>query len=498
MKRLSKYQIANKKYISRLNTFTKGDKTAHEVLDAILIGQNRYMRSSHIETATYDPTWIKNIEDCIPALGEIVKNPRKVTKTVTNIVPVELAKKTNDESVRHLASHSQYVKNIDEQGNIIPNKILNIASDDDFLTYENKFISTLIKRLLIFVEKRYEFVVNFFPLKQVDSLSYKSKAVVDGSIVEIETKVKVTKSAPEEMTDKNNEYLKRIEKIRTYILYYYGSDFMRMLKNERDVRGPILQTNIIRKNPLYHKCYLLYKYIEGYNHLGVDYKVNETYQDMKEKDMHILDQVAVTNFLSLKPERETNFPIAKSKVYKPRILKTCDDDPFFYGPVLTGNIEFLRVDDEYFQELEKANEVLPTHMTKQEKEYHEEDIKKKKELEKKKKAAAALKKRKEKEAKEFEKQQKILIEEEKKRLARIQAKEEEMRRKREKDIIEAARKDLKQTALKDKEVEEAAYEALKKEEEEARKALMEQNIEEEKAEDEENTNVEPQQEENNE
>lgn len=472
--RLSKYQVSAKKYNARRHTFVKNDKTAKEVFDALSIAQNKYMRSSRVESANYDPIWLNNIEGCIPELGEIIKNPRKVTKTVTSIVPIELAKKTNDESVRHLASHSQYVKNVDEMGNITPNKILNIASDDDYLTYENKFIATLIKRLMIFIEKRYEYITKFGPLKQVDSLFYKTKAVVDGSIVEIETKVKVSKSIDEKEAERNDNYIKRIERVRTYILYYYASDFMKMFKHERDVKSPILQTNIIRKNPLYRKCYQLFKYIENYTQLGIDYKVQETYQNLTDADLKTLDEMAVGNFLSLKPDRPTNFPLARSKVYKPRILKTCDDDPFFYGPLQHGNIEFLRVDDKYFEELEKTNEVLPEHMTKVEKEYHAEDIAKKKELEKQKKLAKALKARREKEEKEFEKQQKLLIEEEKKRLAKLKAEEEARKKKEEENRIAVARKDLKQEALTDK-IEVEIKKRNEEEIEKARQALLEES-----------------------
>ena len=39
---------------------------------------------------------------------------------------------------------------------------------------------------------------------------------------------------------------------------------MKKLKTEKDVHNPIIQTNIIRKNPLYHHCYEVYKFIERY------------------------------------------------------------------------------------------------------------------------------------------------------------------------------------------------------------------------------------------
>ena len=172
---LSKYQKSNKKLKERLATFVKHDKTSNEILDALNHGENKYLRSHRIETTNYDPKWLTMIEDCIPELGEIIKNPRKVTQTVTDIVPVELAKKTNAESVRHLASHTQYVKSVDEYGNVTPNKVLNIGTDDNYFIYENKFIATLVKRLVVFVEKRYEFLTKYVPLKETDVLMYKTR-----------------------------------------------------------------------------------------------------------------------------------------------------------------------------------------------------------------------------------------------------------------------------------------------------------------------------------
>ena len=72
----------------------------------------------------FNDEWIRKIEDCIYELGQIVNNPLEVTTTEGNIVPVELAKKINYESIQHLASHTQYIKDIDEEGNVVPSKIL--------------------------------------------------------------------------------------------------------------------------------------------------------------------------------------------------------------------------------------------------------------------------------------------------------------------------------------------------------------------------------------
>ena len=478
VKRASIYQKSNKKLLGRFDSFITRDQVSENIFNSINNGENVYLRSHRLESTNYDPKWLIKIEDCIPELGDIIKNPRKVTKTVTDIVPVELARKTNDESVRHLASHSQYVKSIAENGDIIPNKILNIGTDDDYITYENKFIATLVKRLVVFIEKRYEFITQFAPLKEIDVLKHKTKAVVDGSIVEIETKIKVTKSAHEDVEGESNAYIKRIERVRTYMLYYMGSDFMKMFKNEKDVRGQILQTNIIRKNPKYHKCYELYRYITSYNQLGIDYKVNEQYYHYTDDEMKDINKVAMSAFLSLNHDGPSKVALAKEKKYKPRILTSIDDDPFVYGPIINKPIMFLRADEEYFKEERKTIPEIIKRPTKEEAEYQKADVEKKKKLDEEERKIAALKKRREKELKEFEKKQAILLEQQRKREAARLAAEEARRRKEELDRIERARKELKATAIEDRKLEEEkrAEEQKRLEEEIQSRSGIEQDV----------------------
>ena len=252
-----------KKYLGKMDSLKK-EKKASEIFASLSAGKNSYMRIDRLENSNFDFSWIKEIEDCIYDLGEIIANPREVTKTVTNIVPVELARKTNAESVQHLASHTQYIKEVKEDGDVVPNKILNIGSEEDIHTYENRFIATLVRRLVLFIQKRYEFVRNFSILHDEEILYYKTKSIVDGADVEIETKIKVKSPSDTKAADMSNKAVERILKIREYVLYFYGSKFMKELKTERDVRNPIVMTNILRKNPKYNHCYRLYKFIEKY------------------------------------------------------------------------------------------------------------------------------------------------------------------------------------------------------------------------------------------
>ncbi|MBE6136465.1 MAG: hypothetical protein E7181_04280 [Erysipelotrichaceae bacterium] len=413
------------------------------ILDCFSNGKNQYMRSDRIESSSFEMSWINKIEECIPDLSDIINNPRTSTMSVSSIVPVELAKKTNAESVRHLASHTQYIKEINEKGDVIPSKVLNIANEHDLHTYENRFIATLIRKLVLFIEKRYEFIQKFAPLHDEEVLYFKSKTTIDGAQVEIETKVKVRSESETEVADISNRYVSRINEIREYILHFYKSPFMKALKTDKNVKAPILMTNIIRKNLKYHHCYELYRFIEKYDALGVAYRVDENLHDFSPVEMKQMAKVMATNYLALKAKDKTKYLKQTAKSYKPKVLTSLDDEPFVYGNLLKGPIEFLRVDQGYLDYLSSLHTVEPVpHANKQEKEYYKEELEAKKKAQKEKSELEKLVRRKKKEQAEFEKKAKAIVAQREKEEALARQKEEERQRLEEEARIEAMRQNI--------------------------------------------------------
>ena len=469
----------NRKYHSKMSQLIK-EQLEKEIFDALAAGKNSYMRLDRLASSSFDKSWIEVIEGVIFDLGEIIANPRLNTKVEGNIVPVELARKTGAESVQHLSSHTQYIKEIDEYGNVIPSKIMTMVNEDDIKTYENRFIATFVRRLLLFVEKRYEFVSQFAVLRNEEMLFVKNKSFVDGAEVEIETKIKVSYPNEDEMGLKSNAYIERIAKIREFILYFYNSSFMKQLKTERDVRNPILQTNIIRKNPKYHHCYEVYKFIEGYDQLGVNYKVDENFSIFNQEELDEINRTLFANYITLKGKELSHDHKTYTKVYKPKILTSSDDEMFVYGPLLNGPISFVRVDEQYQAYLDsKLRNDLPLHPTKKEKEYYADEYKAKAVNKEDQKQKENLLKRKIKEQKDFEKSvDKVLAAREKARLE-LEAIEKRIIEAEENARLAEARKHIVAASLLEKEAVELKQdrEQLEKEQqelEEAKKALEEE------------------------
>ena len=437
-------------YVEKMESID--DSYFKKVNKDLLNGQNSYLRMRMKGSSFFNDEWIKKIEDCIYELGQIVNNPFEVTTTEGSITPIELAKKINYESVQHLASHSQYIKEIDEMGNVIPAKILSQFHKEELHTYENRFIATFIRRLVLFVEKRYEFIRSTVNFNTKDIFYIKNKSIVDGQEVSIETKVTLKKENDDRESKIGKDFVERVEKMRTYVNYFYNSPFMKELKTEKDVRKPILQTNIIRKNPLYHKCYETFLFIERFSSLGVEYTSDESYKAFSEKERKELNYILASNLLSL-GLKESGHPYKKAtKVYKPRLLSSIDDEAFVYGDLVKGPISFVRADANYLKYLsERANvDKLPKKLTRHEREYFSDEIKYHKDSETEIKNIELLLKRTRREIIKWEKLidqyiEERNIEEEKEAKARL-----EQLRKEEANILEKKRAAIIAAALEDK------------------------------------------------
>ena len=435
-------------------------------------GHNSYLRMRMKGSSFFNDEWIKQIEGCLYELGQIINNPHEVTATEGVLTPIELAKKINYESIQHLASHSQYVKDIDEKGNVVPAKILSQLSKDELHTYENRFIATFIRRLVLFIEKRYEFIKTTVNFDSRDILYIKNKSVVNGQDVEIETKITVNKESDDNLTKIGKEYIARIEKMRTYINYYYTSPFMKELKNEKDVRRPILQTNIIRKNPLYHKCYETFLFIERFDSLGVQYTLDQNYQSFNEKQRHALNYILLSHLLSLESTKDFRPYKKNTKKYKPKVLSTLDDEIFTYSDSIKGPVKFVRVDDKYIEYLNsKVSKDIPDRPNKEEKQYYEEEIELKKNTIKHDKEVDKLLRRIRREIAKWEKKVAQLLVQQQIEDAELAKKQLEELRQQEEDILNRKRKEIVEAALADR-----VEEPVKEEEPQIEEAPMEEEI----------------------
>ena len=140
--------------VSTENALTERHEEYDDLLSAFAgEGELRFVKQKIIRSV--DESWVKAVEDCLPALDEVTRNPSHFIEETEELLPIERTKKVTTRSIRHLSQHTGLISRI-EGDVVIPSKLLNVFRDESVMTYENKFINTLLIRLYDFVVTRYE------------------------------------------------------------------------------------------------------------------------------------------------------------------------------------------------------------------------------------------------------------------------------------------------------------------------------------------------------
>ena len=255
----------------------------------------------------FDYGWLDIIEDCIPYIDNILRNPKRFIINEEEIVKVELARKVTVESVIHLTQHTNLIQKIEDNGDVKPSKILNINKEESMDTYENRFIFTLVNNLRMFFEQRLEVSGGNSYCFDKNSLKYEANTKVHGENLKISIDVSdVTRDIMEHTGDKGGLTLsERIRKAKTQIDGFFGAEMIQILArlHVSPVRSPIKKTNVILKNPNFRKAEELWNYIQSFESKDKRKKENREFFDkgiLKEEydQAFLMAFIANKNFIS--------------------------------------------------------------------------------------------------------------------------------------------------------------------------------------------------------
>ena len=215
-----------------------------------------------------DYEWVDKIEDVLPYIDNILRNPKRFIINEEEIVRVELSKNVTVESVIHLTQHTNLIQKIEDNGDVKPSKILNINKEESMDTYENRFIYTLLNNLRLFFEKRMEESSGESYCLDKNILQYEANSKVRGEDLKISVNlIDNSKEVKEQLGWKGNISLEeRLKIIKTQIDGFFGTELMTILSklHVAPVRSPIKKTNVILKNPNFRKAEELWNYIQSF------------------------------------------------------------------------------------------------------------------------------------------------------------------------------------------------------------------------------------------
>lgn len=205
--------------------------------------------------------WVNVFEKLLPYVEKILRNPKRFITTEEEIVKIESAKKVGVETVKHLAKHTNFIQDIDEDtGDVIPSKLLNVLKEETFNTYENRFIYTLIQRAEEFIKKKKENIKRNPRLKDNKKIEYVSSTYVGEERINVNVQLDTQLDTTLKLDRKIEE---RIKKVESSLRDLQFTEVYRALDKEGValVTPPIKKTNVILKNVNFQYAMNLWDYV---------------------------------------------------------------------------------------------------------------------------------------------------------------------------------------------------------------------------------------------
>ena len=270
-----------------------------EISGALASGDASIKMSEKKMLRALDEGWVRTIEDALPAINELMRRPSHFIAETEEILPMELTRKITGRSVVHLCQHTDYISSV-EGDRVTPSKLLNVFREDSVLTYENKFLNTLLAHLYFFVTRRYRIALEAGVDERVDCVRFEDSFFHDdarGKIcVSIELSEKLEDGNGVKKSFLGTPLWERVEKLNEIVKSYMDSDFVREM-GRNYVNPPILRTNAILKNKYFRQCLELWNFLEGYDESGYGITVSEAVRDPDDSYIRELYDSAATQYL---------------------------------------------------------------------------------------------------------------------------------------------------------------------------------------------------------
>ena len=328
-----------KRYYKKINTTFQGvnklDDFAKEYINLLESSKLELYQKERRERRVFDDSWLTKIEGILPIIDKLTRNPRESLKRVSEIVPVERAKKIDSETVRHLASNTQYIKRADRNGEIMPSKLLTSYSEQDLGTYENRFLMSLVDKIYTFIEIRFKLINHKMNTEYINYLKVKSEIEYQSAKIDYDITLRINRNMEEDgVAKKNQELFERMKELRDAITAYKASNFMRDMAAFPPVRPPIMKTNVILKNIEFSQCYELWMFIDTIDRIGYDVDIYERDVEFDEDYIRQVENSMLVLYATVANSQTEEFALSHEKPFvyrkekKPKVLTKIDEDEY--------------------------------------------------------------------------------------------------------------------------------------------------------------------------
>ena len=192
--------------------------------------------------------WLDMVEFTIPYIEKALIKQIKQIVTEEEIIKIELIKKVTVESVKHLSKNVNFVDQYDQNtGEVIPKKILNAYKEETFMTYENRFLFTLIRLIEDFMFLREKEGESQYKGKNTQKAKYQAEVKLKKEKIKVEVDYSTELSTT---AQKKDETLERIKELKKSLKMLKATELYQILASKRitPVKAPLKMTNVLLKN----------------------------------------------------------------------------------------------------------------------------------------------------------------------------------------------------------------------------------------------------------
>lgn len=299
-------------------------------MDMIKKAENEFQFSNRRSEKIIDPKWVDAVDEALGAFQNIISNPRNIIKEEELIVNVAHAKKGGQDVVRHLAQHGNLVSSYDyETRDVKPNKLMQKLRDDSNELYENRFIYTVLEAAHHFVRIRYDALFEVMgdefgaKLKMQSDLECASETIHFDMFMHIKEKESIL-----ETEEKNGDMLSSVARLYRVLTMFMNTPFAQQMARLPKVKGAIVKTNVLKKNPHYKAINKLWDFLSQYDDVGYAVKITEQNPAISEqfqKDLfhNIMYQyIVLKGYLENEKDRRIPTPLKERKrTLKPKFIR---------------------------------------------------------------------------------------------------------------------------------------------------------------------------------
>ena len=299
-------------------------------MDAMEKADNQIQFSNRRLEKTVDTRWVDAVENSLQAFQNILSAPRHVIREEELIVNVSNAKRGGADVVQHLAQHASMVDAYDSRTNEVqPNRLMQKNRFDAHDQYENKLVYTALDAAYTFVKIRHDALMSAMSDEFGAKLKVETNMETATEMVHMDMfmHIKETESALDTDT-RNAEIFARISRIYRVLSMYMGSAFVQEMSKGGKIKGAVVKTNVLKKNPHYRQILQLFEFLRSYQDVGYSIRVVEQNPQISETFQQDVYHNVLFNYLVLKGylenERDRRLPEPmkeKQRSLKPKFIK---------------------------------------------------------------------------------------------------------------------------------------------------------------------------------